>query len=272
MTDPAQFDDTTLCDVVRRMGGGGEQSRCRILRVAAAQRLTFRRAIGAVVYKAAFLKDLLNPENTYDMPESEDVSATVHKGVAVVTLLVRAKAMREGTAFSGVVFATFVSLCTSLTNNRRRNCILGSMCVWRICSPDADAGGMWTRCNYFVGIESVLVGGKLNFGNGKLSAEVAVVGAIVSLIWYVMGADDRFLVRLYRDHVKDAAPLVATAIWNAGQRPYCHVGEVKKSSKTLHWEISAWWWEPFSTTRLATWIPLMALIAWSGIWLWLLVV
>ncbi len=51
---------------------------------------------------------------------------------------------------------------------------------------------MWTRFNYFVGIESALVGGKLIFGSGKLSLEVAIVGAIVSLIWYDMGAEDRF--------------------------------------------------------------------------------
>ena len=59
-------------------------------------------------------------------------------------------------------------------------------------------GRMWTRFNYFVGIESALIGGKLIFGNGKLSPEVAIIGAIVSLIWYVMGAEDRFLVRVYR--------------------------------------------------------------------------
>ena len=67
-------------------------------------------------------------------------------------------------------------------------------------------GRMWTRFNYFVGIESALVGGKLIFGNGKLSPGIAIVGAVVSLIWYVMGAEDRFLVRVYRGHVKDRRP------------------------------------------------------------------
>lgn len=42
-------------------------------------------------------------------------------------------------------------------------------------------GRMWTRFNYFVGIETALVGGKLVFSNGKLSPEVAIVGGIV---WY----------------------------------------------------------------------------------------
>lgn len=100
---------------------------------------------------------------------------------------------------------------------------------------------MWTRFNYFVGIESALAGGKLIFGGGKLSTEVAIVGAIVSLIWYFMGAEDRFLVRVYRGHVSDAADLLANALWKAGAYgPYRHVGEVAESSKGLDWQFSAW--------------------------------
>ena len=125
---------------------------------------------------------------------------------------------------------------------------------------------MWTRFNYFVSIESALVGGKLIFGNGKLSREVAIVGAVVSLIWYVMGAEDRFLVRVYRGHVKDAADLLAKAVWdNSAQGPYVHVGEVSESSKGLRWELSGWRSEHLSTTRLAALIPLMALFTWLGL-------
>jgi hypothetical protein len=127
-------------------------------------------------------------------------------------------------------------------------------------------GRMWTRFNYFVGIESALVGGKLILGNGKLSPEVAIVGAIVSLIWYVMGAEDRFLVRVYRKHVEDAANLLAKVLWDAtAHGPYRHVGEVTASSKSLDWELSGWRFEPLSTARLAAWIPLIVLLAWSGL-------
>lgn len=41
-----------------------------------------------IVDKTTFLRDLLNPENTYHMLESEDISTTIYEGVAVVTLLV----------------------------------------------------------------------------------------------------------------------------------------------------------------------------------------
>ena len=125
---------------------------------------------------------------------------------------------------------------------------------------------MWTRFNYFVSIESALVGGKLILGNGKLSPEVAIVGAVVSLVWYVMGAEDRFLVRVYRKHVKDAADLLAKEVWDAtAHGPYRHVGEVTDSSKGLDWELSGWRLERISTTRLAAWIPLLVLFAWLGL-------
>ncbi len=127
-------------------------------------------------------------------------------------------------------------------------------------------GRMWTRFHYFVGIESALVGGKLIFGNGELSREVAMVGAIVSLIWYVMGAEDRFLVRIYRNHVKDAADLLARKVWGASALShYQHVGELTESSKGLDWELSGWRLERISTTRLAALIPLLVLIVWLGL-------
>lgn len=103
MTDSVQVDDATLCDLVRSMGEAEKNRDAKFFEALLAEKLTFRRTSGAVVDKATFLKDLLNLENTYDMLESKGISATVHEGVAVVTLLVRAKGMREGKKqFAGV--------------------------------------------------------------------------------------------------------------------------------------------------------------------------
>jgi len=125
-------------------------------------------------------------------------------------------------------------------------------------------GRMWTRFNYFVGIESALAGGKLIFGGGEFTPELAVVGAVVSLIWYVMGAEDRFLVRVYRRQVKDAADLLARQVWvTSVQGPYRHAGELTESSKGMGWELSGWRWEQISTTRLAAWIPLILTLTWT---------
>ncbi len=102
MTDPVQLDNTTLCDLAHLMGEAEKSRDVAFFETLLAEKLTFRRASGAVVDKATYLKDLQNPANTYDLLESEEVSATVLEGVAVVTLLVRAKGMREGNPFAGV--------------------------------------------------------------------------------------------------------------------------------------------------------------------------
>lgn len=102
MTDPVQFDDTTLCDLAHRMGEAEKSRDAEFFEALLAEQLTFRRANGAIVDKTTFLRDLLNPENTYHMLESEDISATVYEGIAVVTLLVTAKGTREGKSFAGV--------------------------------------------------------------------------------------------------------------------------------------------------------------------------
>jgi hypothetical protein len=123
---------------------------------------------------------------------------------------------------------------------------------------------MWTRFNFFVGIESAIAGGKVVVGEGKLSAPLAILGASVALVWYVMGAEDRFLVDLYRRHVADAAKLVTKTMWSDDLQPYRHVGEVKESSKTLEMSLSGWRREGISTTRLAAWIPLLVFVGWMA--------
>ena len=102
MTDPAALNGKTLSDLAHRMGVAEKSRDAEFFKSLLAERFTFRRANKTVVDKATYLNDLLNPKNTYDMLESQDVSATIHEGVAVVALLVRAKGMREGTPFAGV--------------------------------------------------------------------------------------------------------------------------------------------------------------------------
>ncbi len=102
MTDLAQFDDTALCGLARRMGEAEKRRDAKFFEALLAEKLTFRRANKAVVDKTTFLNDLRNPENSYEMLDSDVTSAQVFEGVAVVTLLVRAKGMREGKPFAGV--------------------------------------------------------------------------------------------------------------------------------------------------------------------------
>jgi hypothetical protein len=154
---------------------------------------------------------------------------------------------------------------------------------------------MWNRFNYFVAIEAALVGGKFLLPNGVLSRALAIAGVLISALWYVMGAEDRYLVRLYRYQVKKAAEAAVKTIWTDKeiQDAYRYVGQVDKPMRRelreyelremdskgrqksfwkrlieLEW-LSGWRVEPFSTTRLAALFPLLVFVLWLIILVWL---
>lgn len=122
---------------------------------------------------------------------------------------------------------------------------------------------MWTRFNFFVTIQSALLGGKVAIGNGRSSMPLIILGIALAAVWYVMGAEDRYLVTLYREHVRLAGRRLAAAEWRE-PTPYIYVGDVARSDTRLPMDISGWRLEPFSTTRLAALIPLAALLAWTA--------
>jgi hypothetical protein len=153
---------------------------------------------------------------------------------------------------------------------------------------------MWNRFNYFVAIEAALVGGKFLLPNGVLSHALAIAGVLISALWYVMGAEDRYLVRLYRYQVEKAAKAAVETIWTdkETQDAYRYVGQVDepmrreqreyelcgKDSKGrqksfwkrligLEW-LSGWRVEPFSTTRPTVLFPLLVFVLWLIILVW----
>jgi hypothetical protein len=145
---------------------------------------------------------------------------------------------------------------------------------------------MWNRFNYFVAIETALVGGKFLISNGAFSPALVIAGVLISALWYVMGAEDRYLVHLYRHQVKGAADALARTIWTDGKmyQDYRYVGQVDKvmrielpeeeskdseGRQKSFWKrlvefecLSGWRLEPFSTTRLAALFPLLVFILW----------
>ncbi|WP_027155905.1 hypothetical protein [Mesorhizobium sp. WSM2561] len=122
---------------------------------------------------------------------------------------------------------------------------------------------MWTRFNYFVLIQAALIGGKTIFGEGQIGTAGLWFGLVLSLLWYVMGAEDRYLVNLYRDQVKESGERVANI--SSGLHAYCPVGQVPDATiwpwkSPFEWRIPA-----ISTTRLAAIIPLIVSIFWLGL-------
>ena len=102
MTDHSQTTMKELCELASHMGKAEKERDQTFFKSMLADKLMFRRASGIIVDKDTFLKDLLNPANTYETLESEDIVAQVHEGVAEVTLLIRAIGLREGKPFDGV--------------------------------------------------------------------------------------------------------------------------------------------------------------------------
>jgi len=131
---------------------------------------------------------------------------------------------------------------------------------------------MWMRFNFFIAIQSAILGSKFLIGDGKISPQLAALGAGISLIWYIMGAEDRFLSRVYRKQVADAAEKVVSFIWNdkERQKSYHFVGEIDETARGLRGSISGWRIEQISTTRLAALVPLLCFIVWSMILILLL--
>jgi hypothetical protein len=130
-------------------------------------------------------------------------------------------------------------------------------------------GRMWTRFNYFVVIQAALIGGKTIFGDSRMYMPGMWFGLALSLVWYIIGAEDRFLVQQYRDQVEEAAAQISQEFLISSYR---YVGDPKGANDMFKsprrgWmdHITAWRWEPISTTRLASLLPLTVSLVWLGV-------
>lgn len=136
---------------------------------------------------------------------------------------------------------------------------------------------MWTRFNFFLTLETTLLGGKVYFmdtlkmvskTDGQLSQELtsapesfalAVAGIMISLLWFFMSAQDSFLGRVYRAQAQEAG--IACRQWLVTHHSLSNIGD------TTHSEVSAqllsWRWEWVSSTKLPALIALIAVLLWA---------
>jgi hypothetical protein len=121
---------------------------------------------------------------------------------------------------------------------------------------------MWTRFNFFLVLESGLSAalwlwfresGGVAFG----AIALALVGLASTVVWYIFGAQDRYLVEVYREQAHDAGRVLAEHLGLAGYLP---VGSTK--APAIEHKIYQWRYEPLSPTRLAAWFPLLVLVYW----------
>lgn len=138
---------------------------------------------------------------------------------------------------------------------------------------------VWVRFNFFLIIHSTSLGllaKSIIDGNSVTKATIFVYAAtnfVICLIWFIFGAQDRFLTILYRNQAHAAGELCAKCF---NQDSYEPVGTtdcadprtVPKTSLT-QWRMSA-----TSMTKLPALVPAGLLIAWAitltvlGVLLW----
>ncbi|HLO28798.1 MAG TPA: hypothetical protein VK249_06670 [Anaerolineales bacterium] len=121
---------------------------------------------------------------------------------------------------------------------------------------------MWTRFNFFLVLESGLSAALWLWFKDKgafigQANPLAWLGLVTSFCWYVMGAEDRYLVVVYRSHVEDAGKKVKQDL---ELQDYVYVSDPTRP--LIEQKIYQWRFEPLSTTKLAAWFPILVTLYW----------
>ena len=127
---------------------------------------------------------------------------------------------------------------------------------------------MWARFNYFLTVQSAL------FGATVLSPEkyrwwVPVFAGLVCIVWYVFGAQDRYLVELYRKQVEKSLELIEKRLFLDDN--YYFVGQTESRGNAtierfgIEHKVYQWRSQALSTTKLPALFPLILLGIWAGI-------
>jgi hypothetical protein len=128
---------------------------------------------------------------------------------------------------------------------------------------------LWQRFSFFLTVQMALFGflGWLVFDRAKMSALPVgcMLGLFISVLWYVVSAEDRALVDAYRNRAKWAAERIAAIdslrVGDYGANFIGYATESRFDSPL------GWYWQPISITRLPAWISLVLSAAWLALWL-----
>jgi hypothetical protein len=128
---------------------------------------------------------------------------------------------------------------------------------------------IWTRFNYFLTLQSALFGAAI-ISIEKYQWRVPAFGVFISVLWYLTGAQDRYLVDLYRKQIQKAVLKIKESL---SLSDYYYIGQTEDISgecekiKDLNIQNTIYQWrsKQVSTTKLAAMIPLITLIWWIGV-------
>ena len=132
---------------------------------------------------------------------------------------------------------------------------------------------VWVRFNYFLGLQSALFGAAI-LSPEKYNLWIPIFAAILCIPWYIFGAQDRYLVALYRkqiEHVviKLKSELKLSDYYFIGQTEDIEGESEKLKNLGVKNTIYQWRNNNLSTTKLAAIFPLFLFTTWIVIFYFL---
>lgn len=123
------------------------------------------------------------------------------------------------------------------------------------------ANRTWTRFNILLSVELAVSGLFFNtlVNSGAWTRALwllPVFGIIVSMIWYVLGAQDTCAYLGYRDQVKLVEALVTKEVGATNLPPFNPLG-------TKKYNLLTWRLNPISLSKLLSLLPLLFVVAWT---------
>ncbi|MGQ0537726.1 MAG: RipA family octameric membrane protein [Gemmatimonadaceae bacterium] len=125
---------------------------------------------------------------------------------------------------------------------------------------------MWQRFHIFIVANTSLAVALFGWfrEQGVFAPEarvLALTGLTLSVIWYVFGAEDRYLVEVYRRQLKAVGNALATELGLVGMGDYAVLGDVEHPRPKF--ALYQWRIEWLSVTKLAALFPLAVVIFWA---------
>jgi len=139
---------------------------------------------------------------------------------------------------------------------------------------NAHFGRMWTRFNFFVSIETGLLGFMLLSGGNSWSDKAlyfVLAGVFLSFLWWFFGAQDRALVQYYRCSVEQATCRITANLPKKDKEAlnydcHCHyVGNQYEWTPPKPFNPVELYFKRTSITRLAAYTALFTTLFWLGL-------
>lgn len=123
---------------------------------------------------------------------------------------------------------------------------------------------MWQRFNYMMGIQTAIAGGRFFLDPKDLDMAFGSMGLLFGVLWYVLGAHDRYLFELYRKQVANAFEYIDAEI---APKDRSFVGQVYEAIEVEQIQskrnITTWRWDSISSTKMAAIVPLVVTVLWA---------